>query len=205
MVNKRVVETLQYIFCKLLQLIFRQVQCFHQLIEHYLVDILTNNRMLTSITHNVYARQVSYRRKNSVRAIQQRYFSFVIRCFRRNEQNIQTSLVSREFFGNLLRSFDNPKVEDFGLYYQIIIILQFFLNCCNILARESRNNTVNKRSVHTTCFFKPSLEFITQLPQFDILVDGFFQFVTVQEDKFAREDNQTFALITVECLETMIQ
>ena len=52
--------------------------------------------MLTSITHNVYARQVSYRRKNSVRAIQQRYFSFVIRCFRRNEQYIQTSLVSKD-------------------------------------------------------------------------------------------------------------
>ena len=123
MVNKRIVETLQYIFRKLLQLIFRQVQCFHQLIEHYLIDVLTNNRMLTSITHNVYARQVSYRRKNSVRAIQQRYFSFVIRCFRRNEQYIQTSLVSREFFGNLLRCFDDPKVEDFSLYHQIIIIL----------------------------------------------------------------------------------
>ena len=96
-------------------------------------------------------------------------------------------------------------MEDFSLYYQIVIILQFLLDCCNILAGESRYDAVNKRGVYTAGFFEPSLEFITQLPQFDVLIDSFFQFMAVQEDKFAGEDNQTFALVTVESLETTVQ
>ncbi len=96
-------------------------------------------------------------------------------------------------------------MENFSLNNQIIIILQFFFDSSNILARESRNNTVYQCCIYTTSFFKPSFKLITQVPQFNILINCFFQLMTIQENKLARENNQTFCLITIECFKTMIE
>ena len=82
-------------------------------------------------------------------------------------------------------------MEDFGLHHHVVIILQFFLDSRNILARESRYDTVNQCSIHTTSLFKPLLEVISQVPKLNILIDGFFQLVSVQENQFTREDNQS--------------
>ena len=205
MINKRIVETLQNIFRKLLQFFFRQVQGFHQLIEHNFMNVFTYHFMLASLAHNVDSRQISYRRQHCVRTVQQSNFSFVIRSFRRNEQYIQTGFVGREFLGDLLRSFNYPQMEDFCLYHQIVIILQFFFNSSDIFAGESRHNTVYQSSIDTTSFLKPLLEVFTQVPQINILIDGFFQFMAVQENQFARENYQTFALVTIERFITVIQ
>ena len=205
MIYEWIVETFQYVVGEFLQLILRQIQCFHQFIEHYFVDIFTNNLMFTSFTHNIHTRKISNRRKNSVRAIQQSYLTFVVRSFRRNKQHIQSCLISRELFGNFLRSFNHPQMEDFSLNNQVIIVLQFFFDSSNIFARESRNNTVYQCCIYATSFFKPSLELITQVPQFNILINSFFQLMSIQENKFARENNQTLCFITIECFETMIQ
>ena len=108
MVNKRIVEALQYIFCKLFQFVFRQVQRFHQLVKHHFMDVLSDYRMLAGIAYNIYLRQIGYWRQYGMRAIQQGYFSFVVRFFRRNKQYIQSGFVGREFFGDFLRSLDDP-------------------------------------------------------------------------------------------------
>ena len=129
----------------------------------------------------------------------------MIRSFRRNKQYVQAGLVGREFLSDFLRSFDYPQMEDFSLYNHVVIILQFFLDSGNVLTRESRNNTVYQCSINATSLFEPGLEFIAQVPQFDILVNGFFQFMAVQEDQLTRENDQTLCHITVESLETMVQ
>jgi len=205
MIDERIVETFQYILCKLLQFLFRKIQCLHQFIKHHFMNILADYLMLASITHDIHTRQVCYRRKNRVRTIEQSYFAFVIRSFRRNKQYIQPCLISREFFCHFLRSFNYPQVKDFSLHNKVIIVLYLFLDSSNILARKSRNDTVYQCRIYSTSFLKPSLEFIAKIPQVDILINRFFQLVAIQEDQFARENDQTFRLVTVECFKTMIQ
>ena len=73
----------------------------------------------------------------------------MVRSFRRHEQNVQTSLVGREFLGHFLRCFDNPEVEDFALYNEVVLILELVLNCSNVLAGESGYNTVNEGCINT--------------------------------------------------------
>jgi glucuronate isomerase len=80
-----------------------------------------------------------------------------------------------------------------------------FFNSSDIFAGESRHNTVYQSSIDTTSFLKPLLEVFTQVPQINILIDGFFQFMAVQENQFARENYQTFALVTIERFITVIQ
>ena len=46
---------------------------------------------------------------------------------------------------------------------------------------------------------------VKEYGQVDILINRFFQLVAIQEDQFARENDQTFRLVTVECFKTMIQ
>ena len=191
MVYKRIVEAFQHVMCKFFQFRFRQVQGFHQFLEHYLMNKLAHYRMLASIAHDIDTRQVSYRRKHGVRSVQQSHFPFVVRCFRRHKEHIQSGFVGREFGSYFLRCFNYPQMENFGLHHHVVIVLQFFFDSRNILARESRYDTVNQCSIHTTSLFKPLLEVISQVPKLNILIDGFFQLVSVQENQFTGEDNQS--------------
>lgn len=61
MVNEWVVEALQYVGGKLLQLVHRQVEGLHQLVELYLVDILGDNLMVASVTNDVHTTQICNR------------------------------------------------------------------------------------------------------------------------------------------------
>ena len=192
MVNERIVEAFQYIMSELFQFSLRQIQGFHQFVKHHLVDELADNRMLASIADDVHSRQICNRRQYGMRTVQQRNFSFMIRSFRRNEQYIQACLVCREFFCHFLRCLDYPQMENFSLNDHVVVVLKFFLNGINFLARESRNDTVYQGSIYTAGFFEPILEILAQVPQIDVLIYCFLQLMSVQENQFARENNQTF-------------
>ena len=88
MVNERIVETFEHIFGKFFELVFRQIQCFHQLVEHHFVDVLAYHFVLAGISYDIDSRQVSYGRQHRVRTVQQCHFAFVVRCFGRNEQYV---------------------------------------------------------------------------------------------------------------------
>ena len=187
-----VVKAFQYIGCELLQFFDRQVQCLHQFVKLYFADILAYNRVVASVAHDVYAAKVSHRRKYGVRTVQQGNLSFVVRSLRLHKEHIQSCLVCGEFFCQLaerevLGSFDNPQMEDFGLYNQVVGITDFLLNLRNLLTREARNDAVYQSGAYITILCKPSLELLiicteVVFPQFDVLVDTFFQMVSVQED-----------------------
>ena len=78
MVNVWVVETLQHVASKLLELVHWQVECLHQLFELYLVDILADYLVVASIANDVNATQECYRAQYGVRAIQQGYLTLVV-------------------------------------------------------------------------------------------------------------------------------
>ena len=205
MVNERIVETFEHIFGKFFELVFRQIQCFHQLVEHHLMNVFTHYFVLAGFTYDVDTREVSHRRQYGVRAVEQGNFSLVIRSFGRNEKYVKAGFVGGKFFGYALGSFDYPQVENFGLYHQVVVILQFFFDSGNIFAGESRYDTVYERSIYAASLFEPFFEIFTEVPQFDILIDGFFQFMAIEENKFAGKDDKALGLIAIECFITVIK
>ena len=82
-----------------------------------------------------------------MRTVQQGYLSFVVRSLGLHEEYVHACLVCGEFLCQLaerevLGSFDNPQMEDFGLYNQVVGITDFLLNLRDFLTREARNDTV---------------------------------------------------------------
>ena len=171
--------------------------------------------MVAGVAHDVYATEVSHRRKHGVRTVQQGYLSFVVRSLGLHEEYVHACLVCGEFFCQLaerkvLGSFDNPQMEDFGLYNQVVGITDFLLNLRDFLTREARNDTVYQSSAYVAVLCEPGLELLVIcaeviFPQFDVLVDAFFQVMAVQENQFARHDDKTFALVALESFETTVQ
>ena len=104
---------------------------------------------------------------------------------------MQSSFVCGELLGYFLRSLDHPEMEGLGLYHEVVAIRDLLLNLSNLLAGEARYDTVHECSIHAACLFEPFLEVGTEVPQFNILIDAVLQHVAIQEDKFAREDDQT--------------
>ena len=129
----------------------------------------------------------------------------MIRSLARNEENVQSSLVCREFRSNRLRSLDYPKMEDFTLYYDIVAVADALMNLSDGVLRISRNDTVHEGAVNTASLLEPSLEFLAKLPQLYVLVDALLEFLSVEEDKFAWKDDESLRHVTLEMLESVVE
>ena len=157
--------------------------------------------MMQSVTYDVDTRQISYRRENCVRTIEQSNLSLMIRSLRLSNQHMQASLVSREFLTQLftrhiLWSLDYPQVEYLSLNNEVVLIANLLLYLSDVLTWESRNNTVNKSSTNIVILLKPLLEALIVsseviLPKLDILAYAVLQMVTIEEDKLTRHDDET--------------
>ena len=78
------------------------------------------------------------------------------------------------------------------------------------LRGKSGNDTVHEGSANIVVLFKPLLEsFIVSseiiLPKFDVLLNALLQVVTIEEDEFARHDDETLRGAAVESLIAAIE
>ena len=205
MVYEGVVETLEHVTGKLLQLVHRQVEGLHELVELNLVNVLANDLMVASIANDVDTAEESNGREHGVRTIEQGNLTLVVGFLRGNKQYVQTSLVSRELLLNLLRCLNDPEVEVLSLYDEVVAIANLLLNLGNLLAGEARNDAVYESCIDTARLVEPLLEVSRQLPQLDVLIDAFFQHVAIEEDELAGEDDETLGGVTVKGLPTAIE
>ncbi len=205
MVNIRVVETLQHVTGKLLQLLHREIERLHEFVELHLMDVLRDDLMVAGITDDVHTTQEGHRRKHGVRTIEQRHLTLVVRLLRGYEQHMQTGLVSGELLGHFLRSLDDPEVEVLGLYDEVVAVTDLFLYLLDLIAGEARHDTVYESGIDTTGLVEPLLKVGTEVPQFDVFIDAVLQDVTIEEDQLTGEDNQSLRHIAVEGLITTVQ
>ena len=215
MVNKWVLEALQYVRSKLLQLVHWQVKSLHQLIELYFVDVLAQYWVLASIANNVHTAQVSDRTQYSVRTVEQCYLTLVVWLLVVGDENVQTSLVSREFFLHLLYShilslLDNPEVEALSLNYEVVLVANLLLNFLDGITWETWNDTVYESSAYVAVVGEPLLEaFVVSahvtLPKLNVLIDALLQVVAIEEDQLTRHQNHTLSWVALEELVAMEQ
>ena len=141
---------------------------------------------------------IPYRRKHGMRAVQQGHFPFMIRGLARHEKDIQPGLVGRELFCHGFRGLDHPEVENFSLDYQMVVIPYSLMYLIYGIFRVSRNYSVHQRAIYSAGRLEPVPEAFFQSPELDILPYALLQFLSVQENKFAREYDQAFRLVSAE-------
>ena len=101
-------------------------------------------------------------------------------------------------------------MENFGLHHHVIGIANALLDIGNLFARETGYDAIDQCSANVAVFGEPVLELLiigTEIifPKFNVLVDTLFQVVTIEEDKFARHDNQSLGFISFEGFEATIK
>ena len=133
-----------------------------------------------------------------MRSVQEGDLTLVIWGFARNEKDIQPGLVGREFHCNFLRRLDDPEMEDLGFHHQPVFVACTVEKFGDVVFRIARNYSVHQSAVYAASGFKPVTEIFTQIPEFDVLAYAFLQFLSVQENKFARKDDETFRFVAVE-------
>ena len=135
-----------------------------------------------------------------MRSVEKSDLSFMVWSFAWNEKDIQASLVCREFRSDRFRRLDNPKMEYFSLYNQIVLIADALMDLLYGILRIAWNDTVNQSAVYSACLLEPCLESFTKVPQLDILINTFLEFLSVKENQFARKYDEAFCHVTVEVL-----
>ena len=150
-----------------------------------------------------------------MRTVEQRNLTLVVWSLRLSNENVQTSLVSRELSAKLLAChvlslLDNPEVEYLSLNDEVVLVTDLLLDLSNVLAWESWYDAVNECSTNVVVLLEPLLEsfvVLTEvfLPQLDVLTDAVLKMVTVKEYKLTRHDDKTLRRITVEGLITTVE
>ena len=123
----------------------------------------------------------------------------------RNEEHVQTRLVSWEFRCNRLRSLDNPEMEDLAFYHKVVLETYAFMYLIDGILRISWHDTVYKCAVHSAGLFEPCPEAFSEIPEVDVLIYALLEFLAIEEDKFARKDDESFPHIAIEVLVSVIQ
>ena len=140
-----------------------------------------------------------------MRTVEKGYLSFMIWSLAWDKEYIETGLVCRELLCDFLRSLDNPKMEDLTLDNEVILISDTLMNLVDRILRIARYYTVYESTVYSASLLKPVLEVLAKLPEFDILIYALLQFLTIEEDEFARKDDESLAHITLEMLISVVQ
>ena len=148
-----------------------------------------------------------------MRTIEQSHLALVVRFFTLSNEDVQSSFLCGELSAKFIAShvlslLDDPEMEDFGLHDQIVLVANLLLDVLDFLAWESWHNAINECGAHIIVFGEPLLEtFIVGskvvFPQFDVFVDAHLQVVSIQENQFARHDDETFRGVSIECLIAM--
>ena len=118
---------------------------------------------------------------------------------------MQSGLVGGELGGHLGGSLDYPQVEDLGLHHQAVLISDALQNLVDGILGISGHDTVHEGAVHSAGVLEPVFESFRKLPQLDVFLYAFFQFLSVQEDKLAGEDDQSLVGSALEVLPAVVQ
>jgi len=204
-VDERVVEALQHVAGELLELVHREVERLHELLELHLVDVLRDDLVVAGIAHNVDAAEEGNGREHGVRAVEQGDLTLVVGLLRGNEQHVESGFVGGELGGYLLRGLDDPEVEVLGLYDEVVAIRDLLLNLGNLLAGEAGDNAVDECGIDAAGLLEPLLEAFAELPELNVLIDAVLQHVAVQEDELAGEDDEALRGVAVKGLIAAIE
>ena len=145
-----------------------------------------------------------------MRTVEQCHLTLVVRFLALGDEHVKSGFLCRELSAqflarHILGFLDNPQVENLCLYHQVVFITDFLLYLCNLLAGEAGNDAVYQCSAYVAVFREPLLEtFIvgTEIvfPQFDILIDALLQVMAVEENQFARHDDETLGGVALKGL-----
>lgn len=88
-----------------------------------------------------------------MRTVEQSNLALVVRLLALSDEHVQASFLCREFSTQFFDAhvgwlLDNPQVENLSLYNKVVLIADFLLDVCNLLAWESRNDAVNEGSAN---------------------------------------------------------
>ena len=167
--------------------------------------------MMAGIANNVYAAEISDRREDGVRTIEEGNLSLMIGSLALSDEYMETSLLCGELLtkgsaSHVGRTLDNPEVEDLGLDHQVVGIAGTLLQLGDVLAWEAGNDAVNEGSANVAVLVEPLLESCIVLaevilPEFDVLLDAILEVMSVEEDQLARHDDEALLWVALEGLE----
>jgi hypothetical protein len=96
-------------------------------------------------------------------------------------------------------------MEDLALDYEIILESDALMYLLDRILRIAWHDTVDQRAVYSASLLEPCLEAFSEIPEVDVLINTLLEFLSVEKDKFAWEDYESFGHITVEMLVSAIK
>ena len=111
---------------------------------------------------------------------------------------------------HVLGFFDDPEVEGFALYDEIVGIAHFLLYLCYLLAWESGDDAVDECGADIVVVGEPVFKGLVVgseviFPEFDVLVDALLEVVAIEEDEFAGHDDESLVGSSAEGLEATVE
>ena len=215
MVNEWVIETLKDIGRELLKFVDGEVEGLHEFIELDLVDVASYNRVVAGVANDVNAAKVGHGREDSVGTVEEGDLTFMVGFLAWCDEDVESCLLGRELGAegvdvHVVGFLDDPEVEGFALYDEVVGIGDALLNVSNFLTWEAGNDTIDEGGADVAVVGEPLEEVRivvgkVGLPEFYVLKDALFEFMAIEEDEFAGHDDESLGGVGIEGLEAMVE
>ncbi len=104
-----------------------------------------------------------------------------------------------------LRTFDDPEAKDFAGVQYLIDIAVLLIDLVSLCTRIAGYNAVYQRGTEGVFLLNPLDEVIAQIPLTSIAHNAFLQFLAVVVNQLTSKNDEAFAWLSAELLETTIQ
>jgi len=157
-----------------------------------------------AVTDDVLAGEVGSQYHGGVCSIEYAYFAlfvgFVVVCYEDGE----ACFFEGEFGADGLGAFDNPEAEDFSCVHDVVFVAVFFVQRGGFCSGEAGYDAINEGGAEGVFFLEPLDKVLAEVPLGRVFQDAFFQFFSVVVYQFAGEDEEAFARLAAEGLESVV-
>ena len=207
MVDIGIFESLQHVFGKASELVFRQFECRQQFVEHDLMDVFPDEFIVACISDDIDTGEECYRRENGMRTVEQCRLAQMIGSFVVGEHHVESCfacgpLLVKLFDGDVLVVFDDPEVEDLALHHRSVLVADTLPQLLFVVAGIAVDDAVDECGADRAAVgypFAESLSFVEVfVPQVDVLVDALFEVMSIAEDQLTGQDDESLLGVAVE-------
>src|SRR5690606_17545646 len=187
MPDKRVAKPFKNTIGKLRQFVFRKVEGRDDFLEYRFLQECTCESVFHRVAHRSQTVEVGNRNEGSMRSVKDPALACAVRSLVFHEQHLEPCLFSGQQLSNALRSFNDPKMEWFGGYHEVIFKANFLPDLVDVFPGKAGHDTIHQRIAKDQMLFDPLQERFWKPPQLNVLNDHFAKLRTVPVNQFTRD------------------
>ena len=188
-----------------LEVLLRQVERRHDLIEKRLAHVGAHGLVGHAVADDLHAGQVRAEHHGGMRAVEHADLAQLVGGDVLGEDDVAAGLLEGQLVLDPRRAFDDPQAERLGGVEHVVAVAELLVEALGLAARIAGDDAVHQRGAEDVLLGQPGLEFLGEAPLLGGLHAALLQVAAVVVDQLAGQEDEAGALGAAEGGEALIE